>query len=239
MRRKQLAGILRVAGKSGTLSAQVINGLNRDTKGAANVKPSSNESVLVLAADMESASDLQGIALRNAWSVQQPASASAALEEILHRRPAVVLVQVSPAPDEAVRVIRQVRANSLPVFLVAVAVSHDDEIERAVRIAGVDSYLDETADAALIENTVAGLLERRERANLRARVRRTAPRRRYQHSLSPFLLLADMGGGIEFPTAHFLKTRARTRSQHSRAELRTRFTTSFSGREPKRGRAKA
>ena len=125
------------------------------------MRPTSDTSVLAIAIGGNPEPDLQRIVLRNSWLVVEPPSASAAFEETLHYRPIVSIVQASTAPDEAVEFIRMVRADRLPVHVVAVTASHREEIEREVRIAGVDSYLDGVAVAAILEDTVAELLERR------------------------------------------------------------------------------
>jgi DNA-binding NarL/FixJ family response regulator len=170
-------------------------------KGAANVKASSDQSVLVLAIDATPAPDLLRIVLRHAWPVRQPASASAAFAEILRYHPSVVLIQISSMAGEAVELIRLVRSGSLPLLLVGVSFEHGDEIERAARIAGVDCYLDGSGDASLIECVVAEHLTRQECVARRADAQRSPSPRRYQRSLS-LLLPNNMGDGRNTPVAH-------------------------------------
>lgn len=198
------------------------------------MKPTSDTSVLAIAINGKPEPDLQRIVLRNSWLVVEPSSASAAFEEILHRRPIVSIVQASTAPDEAAEFIRLVRADRLPVHVVAVAASHRDEIERAVRIAGVDSYLDGIAIAAILEDTVAELLEQRQKANLKTASRRLAPRRP-ERNLSLLLFPTDMSGGPKSPAAHFRNPGERVRSQYSATNLRSRSPRTHGENGSRRG----
>ncbi len=151
------------------------------------------------------ASELLKLALRHAWSIRETVSATAAFEEILRRRPIVTLLEVLAKPDDAVELIRFVRASSATVLLLAVAVQHSEDIELAVRAAGIDFYIPGPENTVLIEQAVAELLERRSRTDARARSRRPASRPKHQRSLSHSLLLpTDMGGGYYQPAAHLL-----------------------------------
>jgi DNA-binding NarL/FixJ family response regulator len=137
------------------------------------VSSSSETSVLVLAIGESPAPELLRMAVRNAWSVRQFPSARAAFAETLRCRPVAAIVQVATKLDESLELIRRVRAGSWPVLLVAVAVAHREEVERAARVAGVDCYVGTTADSILAETIVAELLERQKHA---APVARTVQR---------------------------------------------------------------
>ncbi len=124
------------------------------------VSPLNEVSVLVLATAEGPVGALQRMAARNGWTVRQVMSARAGYSEILRSRPRVAVIQVSLAPAEALELIRLGRTVPIPVLLVAVAKSHSEDLERAVRIAGVDGYLGDPRDGALLERTVAELLVR-------------------------------------------------------------------------------
>ena len=186
------------------------------------MKSSSDMSVLLLAMGARPASELLKLALRHAWSIRETGSATAAFEEILRRRPIVTLLEVLAKPDDAVELIRFVRASSATVLLLAVAVQHSEDIELAVRAAGIDCYIAGPENTVLIEQAVAELLERRSRTDARARSRRPASRPQQQRSLSHSLLLpTDMGGGHYQPAAHLLGSGERVRTSNSETGLRT------------------
>lgn len=124
------------------------------------MRTSGGTSVLVLAVEKTPASDLLRVADRNDWPVRRPASAREGYQEFLRERPRVVVIQVSDAEGEDIELIRRVRSGSVPTSLVAAATAHDEGLERSVRISGVDVYVGGTADAALLESTVAALLRR-------------------------------------------------------------------------------
>lgn len=125
------------------------------------MRPSHKTSVMLLAIGAAPAAGLVRTAVRKGWAVRWSESARAGYREILHHRPQVAIVQAAPAAGEELKLIRFVRADLLPVSLLAVTTVHDDETERAARIAGIDGYLSGTTDAALLERTVAELLARR------------------------------------------------------------------------------
>jgi ActR/RegA family two-component response regulator len=121
-----------------------------------NVSP--GPSVLVIAIDASPSPDLLRIALHHGWPVHQATSASAALAEVLRVRPAVAIVQVAHSAGEDLALIHLLRTGSRPVLLVVVALTHRDEIERAVRAVGVESYIGGAGNAGLIDRTVTELL---------------------------------------------------------------------------------
>lgn len=200
------------------------------------MKSSSDTSVLLLAMGARPASELLKLALRHAWSIRETVSATAAFEEILRRRPIVTLLQVLARPDDAVELIRFVRAGSATVLLIAVALRHSEDTELAVRAAGIDCYIAGPENTVLIEQAVAELQEQRSRADARARSRRPASRPKYRRSLSHSLLLpTDMGGGYCQPAAHLLGSGERVHKSYSETGLRTEAPVFPVQRELKHG----
>jgi len=124
------------------------------------VSPSHKPSVLLLAIGSDPVAGIMRTALRNGWAVRRADSAGAGYRELLRDRPNVAVVQISPVPTEELKLIRRVRADLLPMAMIAVSSSPDDETERAVRIAGVDGYLSGAAAAILLERAAAELLAR-------------------------------------------------------------------------------
>jgi DNA-binding NarL/FixJ family response regulator len=159
--------------------------------------------VVMFAIDAAPESDLLRIALGHGWSVRRPASASAGFEELLRCRPRVAVVQVSGMLGEDLEMIRLMRAGSLPVSVVAIAVTHGEEIELAVRGTGVDCYLSMAADATLIERAVSEILGRQERGLAPdTRVWRRGPDKTNSLLLSPFPSDQSWAAGFSLPAAH-------------------------------------
>jgi DNA-binding NarL/FixJ family response regulator len=156
--------------------------------------------VVMLAIDAAPEADLLRIALGHGWSIRPPASAAAAFEELLRCRPRVAVVQVSGLLGEDLEMIRLIRAGSLPVSVVAVAVTHGEEIELAVRGAGVDCYLSTAADATLIDRAVSEILGRQEcRGAGDAQIGQRAPGEINSLLLSPFSSGQSRAAGSPFP----------------------------------------
>jgi len=118
--------------------------------------------VLLFVLNGNPSADLARIAIRRGWPLRRVPLATQAFEEIRHRRPGAVLVQVSLGMGEDLELIRLVRSDLAHVSLIAVAVPHHVEIERAVRSAGASCYLPGAADADLVEQAVAATLERQQ-----------------------------------------------------------------------------
>lgn len=126
------------------------------------MKPSHQNSVMLLAIGTAPAAGVMQTAQRKGWAVQMQESAADAYRAIVRGRPDVAVVQISTRPAEELALFRRIRANLLAVSLVAVALVHDEETERAARIAGVDGYLSGAAATLLLERTVADMLARYE-----------------------------------------------------------------------------
>jgi hypothetical protein len=114
--------------------------------------------VFVASLDESPAPELARIAMRRGWPLRRPPTAVLAAREIRETRPCVVVLQVSPRPDEVLKLLRLVRSGLPPVVSIAVAVSHLDEIERAVRAAGASCYLPDAIKNRLLERTVDDIL---------------------------------------------------------------------------------
>jgi len=174
------------------------------------VRPSKETSVLVLAMGAGPAPELLLLALRRGWAIRKPASVSAAFLEVIRDRPRVVVIQISKPAGEEIALIRLIRESPLSPLLVAITVTQTDEIERAVRTAGVDCYIVGTADGILVEKTVVELLGQKGHTVRDEYLQQSAPRGQDAQTLSSsFFLPTDMGGGLSFPAAHFLGNRGR------------------------------
>ena len=120
-----------------------------------------NNRVLVASLVGEPTEALLRITLRRAWLLLKISCVLPALREILRLRPDVVIVQVTLQLGDDLELIRLLPSRMTRVSLIAVASSHHERIELAVRAAGVSGYLPAAADTELIEQTVADVLARR------------------------------------------------------------------------------
>ena len=101
------------------------------------------------------------VARVHALPVLMAPDANQAFRDILRLRPAVIIVHVPKVPAEALKLIRSVVESGLgPLPLIAATASHQDETERAVRMAGATCYL-AGADAQLIGPVLENLLAAR------------------------------------------------------------------------------
>ena len=117
--------------------------------------------VLVVLLSPNPAPELVRLALRSGWPcIVEPRSAPAA-RHLRQRRPAVVLIEVALPAEEEIRFIRLLQPTLDRRALVAVARSHDENLERAIRAAGVSCYLPSANDDAAIEAIVAAMLGQR------------------------------------------------------------------------------
>lgn len=74
-------------------------------------------------------------------SVLRAPGAEQAFRALIHLRPDAIVVQVAEMWNEPLRLIRLVAGSPLQVPVIAVATSHDDDTERAIRAAGATCYL--------------------------------------------------------------------------------------------------
>jgi DNA-binding response OmpR family regulator len=117
-----------------------------------------NTAGLIIVFDENAIPALARLAVRHDWPVLRMSTVVQAVPAIVRHRPGLVVVQVSLVPDQAVELIRLLRARLQPVPIIAVARSHDEQTERAIRGAGATYYLPAARDAGILEQVVASML---------------------------------------------------------------------------------
>ncbi len=152
----------------------------------------SDTSVLVVSLASNPSPALLRIAIRHAWPVLTALRPPQALREVRHCQPDVIIIQVSLPRGADVELISLLRTKMRQVSLIAVAGSHRDEIERAVRSAGVSCYLPTAEDMTLVERSVAEMLTQRQSVTPTAR-RPADAATMNQTSSSSFLPLEKSG----------------------------------------------
>ena len=85
-------------------------------------------------------------------------TASQALRELFQCRPRVAIIQLSHSLDESLSLIRMARGHWRPVSLIAVAPTHDHEIEKTVRETGASYYALDAVNAGLVSQAVTSIL---------------------------------------------------------------------------------
>jgi DNA-binding NarL/FixJ family response regulator len=100
--------------------------------------------------------------MNHRFPVLQVAEARQALQSLALLQPRITVVQVSRLADEALRFIRLVAGSRRPIPVIAVAMSHDRELERAIwdaratwYMANAELHLDRVLSAALSETGAA------------------------------------------------------------------------------------
>ncbi len=157
--------------------------------------------VLVISVDESPSPALARVAIRSGWPLLSVPRAFQAIREIRHRQPGVVIVQVTLRLGEGLELVQLLPDETARASLIAIASSHHESIERAVRAAGASCYLPTPADAALVERTVAEMLDRR---TARSSAMRRAPRADLERRITlppPVSLDRTSGGGLSPPAA--------------------------------------
>jgi DNA-binding NarL/FixJ family response regulator len=139
-----------------------------------------NIRVLFFAMDESPEPNLAEIAMRRGWPFLQMSNTSQAIVELRRRSPSAVVVQVSLPLSEDLELLHRVRDNFSTVTLIAVATTHDDDVERAVRSAGVSLYLPSARDADRIERAIDQVLHHRAPPTAGVTQENDASRRRNQ-----------------------------------------------------------
>ena len=115
--------------------------------------------VLIVVLDQTVEPDLVRLAVDRGWALLRTSTVREAIRELRVRRVDVAVVQVAVLIERAVELIQLLREHWNRVPIVAVARSHDERLERAVRSAGADCYLP-SPDADAIEQAVDSLATR-------------------------------------------------------------------------------
>jgi DNA-binding response OmpR family regulator len=102
--------------------------------------------------------NLAQLAIHNHWHILQTPLARKALPDVLRRRAQMLVVQISVPVDEAVELIRLLRTTPRKVPILAVAASHDAELERATREAGATCYLPGCEALGMLQDVVLSML---------------------------------------------------------------------------------
>lgn len=114
--------------------------------------------VLVIVLDEPVIDELDRATTRYGWPVLTCTSALDAIRATYRHRPRVVIVQVPACLDETLELIRTLRQGALRVLLVGCVRRHDEAVERALRIAGVDCYLPDPSRLECLEEVVSTAL---------------------------------------------------------------------------------
>jgi len=85
--------------------------------------------------------DLRKLANDHGLPILEAHDADFIIKEIQCLCLSVIIVQVTQLSIEILRLIRMITTSPQPVHLIVVATSHNDEIERAVLIAGASFYV--------------------------------------------------------------------------------------------------
>lgn len=112
---------------------------------------------VVVAMDKSIAAGLARVATRRHWWVIHLPTAAAVRQALGRKRVDIVVVQIAVEPDEAVELIRWLRATRERLLVIAVSAGGGGEIEHLVRRAGVQCYLPATDEEAL-ERVIVELL---------------------------------------------------------------------------------
>lgn len=84
---------------------------------------------------------LRHLAKKRSFSILEVEAADQALKHIQSVRPCVIVVQVEPDRQEAMRFIRKAKTATRRVPLIAAAVGHTAALEREVLRAGASAYV--------------------------------------------------------------------------------------------------
>ncbi len=122
-----------------------------------NVIAPANNPVLIVVLGETVAPGLDQASVSRGWQLLKFSSVSDAIREVFRHRPQVVIVQVS-LQSEAVKFIGTLHKAIKPILLIAVAAEHHNDLERAVRGAGINYYLPGASNVELLEQAVAAVL---------------------------------------------------------------------------------
>jgi len=89
----------------------------------------------------DTVSGLRGLAKKRSFSILEVESADQALTHIQGVRPRVIVVQVGPDGQEALKFVRKAKTATRRVPLIAAAVGHTSRLEREVLRAGASTYV--------------------------------------------------------------------------------------------------
>ena len=112
--------------------------------------------VLVITMDRSLDPALQQIATRRGWQVMVRPTRAELLREVRRCRPRAILTQVSAPPllEELRVLIGGLRSRSERLAVIAVAAPHTEEMERAMRSAGVTAFVAAGTEPQILEQTV-------------------------------------------------------------------------------------
>jgi len=118
-----------------------------------------NNSVMAIAMDCPQGSDLQQIADNRGWQLLESTPLRKMMKQVVTDQPRVIVLQVAQATDKALQLIRMVQTDWRRVPLVVMAIEHNDNFERAARIAGATCYLPGETSLQEVNKYVDNLLE--------------------------------------------------------------------------------
>jgi DNA-binding response OmpR family regulator len=113
---------------------------------------------VVVVMDRTMVSGLAKLAQRHRWSLIHLPTAAGVRQAIGRQRLDIAVVQIAVEPQQAVELLRWLRATRKELLLIAVASDGGEDVERMARLAGVQCYLTQTDDVTL-ERAVNEMLE--------------------------------------------------------------------------------
>jgi DNA-binding NarL/FixJ family response regulator len=103
-------------------------------------------------------SGLSKLAERHRWSLIHLPAAMQVMRTLGRQRIDIAVIHITVESQQSVELIEWLRATRQEVLLVAVASTHREEIERAVRHAGAHCYLPQT-DEVTLERAISELIK--------------------------------------------------------------------------------
>ncbi|HYC45600.1 MAG TPA: MHYT domain-containing protein [Burkholderiales bacterium] len=132
-----------------------IEHVNADKRAASADSHERQHKIVLIEDDRDVLESLRVLLVRKGHEVITAKDGESGLDQIKKERPDVSIIDVATPRIDGYKVAQQVRANKLPVFLIAITGYGESEDERRARSAGFDAHLTKPADLQKLEELLA------------------------------------------------------------------------------------